>query len=129
MQNTHSKIKKLEKWAGDIHKRTLGDEVALLVFPSHKIIVLKPVFSGNPVEDQLGGVKHSWDHYMCHVVLPYPSPPPHIFTCLICGEIYMGTIPPYTVLLSFGHVTHWFSWHHHHHHQHHLPSSSYPEKD
>jgi hypothetical protein len=88
MQNTHSKIKKLEKWAGDIHKRTLGDEVALLVFPSHKIIVLKPVFSGNPVEDQLGGVKHSWDHYMCHVDLPYPSPPPHFYLSDMWGDLY-----------------------------------------
>ncbi len=62
------------------------------------------------------------------------SHPPLHFTCLVCERAvyteFWGTISQYTVSLSHGFVTHWFSPPpHHHQQQHHLPSSSYSEEE
>ncbi len=85
-----------------------------IVFPSHKIIVLKNhSYFKNPVnqsEVQLGGVKPRLDHWMCVLTVCPSRPFWYVGTAM---PIYWGTIPLYTVLLSLGLVKYWFSMHHH----------------
>ncbi len=52
----------------------------------------KPPLIGNLVtcsEVQLGGVKPSWDRWMCRFDCPYPPPPSTWFTFLSCIESYI----------------------------------------
>ncbi len=79
----------------------------LIVFPSHKIVVLKNLVLLETLRGPAG---------KCET-------PPHMADHPICGESYIqyteywGLIPQYTVLLLLSLVTHWFSSHHHLHHQ------------
>ncbi len=63
----------------------------------------------------LEDVSPAWTARCVLLTVLFLHPPPYIFTCLICGQSYCiyteswGIIPQYTLLLTLGFVTHWFS--------------------